>query len=69
MNDQIITANKSILSRINKYSKLNLPEMRNSLCPYCNKPIKQMGRMFVCACTGSAIRLTSGKNIKRNQKF
>jgi len=40
----------------------------HGLCPVCNKPIKAMGRMFVCTCTGKQIYLPSGKPIKRHLK-
>ena len=66
--EQIITDDKEILKRFHAKEEMG-QENDRGLCPYCNKPKRRMGRMFVCTCTGSAIRLPSGKNIKRNQKF
>jgi hypothetical protein len=67
MSQQIITSSKEILKRYNPRQKMS-QENERGLCPYCHKPKKRMGRMFVCACTGKDITLPNGKSIKRNFK-
>ena len=39
------------------------------VCKYCGNKKHFIGRFWVCECSGKAIRLKSGKNIRRNQKF
>jgi len=70
MSGGIVTSDKSFLKRYGRNSK---PLNSGEICNYCGQPKRQFGsgknRMDVCGCTSSAIRLPSGKNIKRNQKF
>ena len=65
------TSDPSVLLRIGRNHKSILPS--GNKCNICGQPFRQFGsgknRMDVCGCTGKSIRLPSGKNIKRNQKY
>ncbi len=63
------TSDPAVLLRYKKPPTLRQTEQENRglICPYCQKPKHQVGRFWVCACSGKNIRLTTGKPIKRNK--
>ena len=65
------TSDPSLIYKYHQKSTLKEKEQENSgvHCPYCGKPKRQMGRFFVCDCTGKNITFSSGKSIKRNLKI
>lgn len=70
---QIITSDKSYLDRIGKYQKPTMQEQGFDndapICPYCQQSKKQMGRYWVCPCTGKQIFSKSGISAKKSLKF
>jgi len=60
------TNDKSLIYRY-KHTTLKQTEEEkgNPTCPYCQRPKKQVGRFWVCNCSGKSISLLSGKTIKK----
>jgi hypothetical protein len=68
MKSQNETSDPAVLKRYNPRAKMT-PENERGLCPYCNKPKKRMGKMFVCTCTGKQIYTPNGLSVKKHLKF
>ena len=71
MSHQIITDNKEILKRYHTKSTMAEQGFDNDapICPYCQQPKKQMGRFWVCLCSGKQIYSKSGIPAKKSLKF
>ena len=64
------TSNKEVLKLYHKKPTQYEDTPDTYTCGTCHTPLKQSGRFYFCPlCSGKAVRLKSGKNIKRNQKF
>ena len=69
MSEQIITSNPEILKRYHT-KPTQVEDTPESLwCNYCQSYKKQIGRFFVCKCSGMQIRSKSGISVKKSLKF
>ena len=65
------TSDKSIIFRYHKKPTMREQGFDNEapICPYCQKPKRQMGRFWICKnCTGRQIYTKSGLPVKKSLK-